>query len=109
MNGFNIKNDKQLSGIQFVLDNNYIVSLVAAKSEKTKVVMYTKCHVSVTLITDISTGNVKYITKNIMDAMNHTPTNEENEKSCSLFMNIDINKFFEVLDFVRNLKKEEKE
>lgn len=109
MNGFNIKNDKQLSGIQFILDNDYIVSLVAAKSEKAKIAMYTKCHISITKVININTGDVKYVTKDIMDAMNHTPTHEENEKSCSLFMSTDINKFFEVLNFVRNLKKEEKE
>ncbi len=107
MNGFNVKKDKQATGVQFMLDNGYLVTLVAGKPENDKAAMYSNCHVTVTKIIDIATGNVEHLTKFIMDSINHTPTKEELEKDCKLFINTNLNKFFEVLDFVRNIKKEE--
>ena len=109
MNGFNVKKDKQATGVQFMLDNGYLVTLVAGKPENDKATMYSNCHVTVTKIIDIATGNIEHLTKSIMDSINHTPTKEELEKDCKLFINTNLNKFFEVLDFVRNIEKEEKE
>ena len=107
MNGFNVKKDKQATGVQFMLDNGQLVTLVAGKPENDKAAMYSNCHVTVTKIIDIATGNVEHLTKFIMDSINHTPTKEETDKDCKLFINTNLDKFFEVLNFVRNIKKEE--
>lgn len=106
LNGFNIRNDKAAVGVQFALDNNYIITLVAAQSDRTKLVNYTKCHISITKVINIDTKDVEYITKQIMDTMGYKATEEEESKGCKLLMNRDLNEFFNVLNFVRNIKKE---
>ncbi len=102
MNGFNIKSDNKINGIQFILDNNYIVSLIASNPSKNPNTMCSRGIITVSYFEDVNTSKVQHVTKSIMEEMNYTPTKEEKEKDCNAFMNKDINEFINILNYVKS-------
>ena len=101
----NNKNMKSIDGVQFIFNNGYIVTLVGSdeKGDNTNILFGTG-HISIMKYNSEDLTQVPIpVTGLIMDKLNHKPTEKEKEKNCSMFMYVDVYRFFEIIEYVKQI------